>query len=623
MAGKIPETVIDDIRSQTNIVDVIGQYVQLKKQGKNLFGVCPFHDEKTPSFSVNEEKQIFHCFSCGRGGNVFKFLMELEQLSFPEAVAKVADFVGADLAVTFRPSQATQESSEVVQLKQLYEQANTLFKHVLTSTVAGQPALDYLHERGLSDQLMATFDIGFLPDQADLLLTFFQNRNIDYQTLRQSGLFVETQTGKLHDRFAGRVMFPIRNAQGAVVAFSGRVLQATPDQPKYLNSPETPIFNKRKILFNYDLAKATIHQEKRVYLFEGFMDVIAAYSAGIQNGVASMGTSLTSEQLNLLSQQAHELVVCYDGDQPGIEAMKRAIGMLQQHSQLELSVVVLPSGADPDEYVRQFGAEQFRTTLENSVETPTAFELRYLKQGLNLANEKDQLDYVQQALDVVAKIDSPLAIEVYLKQIETASGITIDTLKRQLQTVRVKRATQQPLVAQNEFGPEPGAPIPMAPPEAAPLIVNRGDLPNAQQVKRLTKIEHAEQEILHMLMHHEDVRLQLENNADFSFVHTPYQLIYELWRGFIDEGHPADIGHFTSYVPDDLQSLVVQIDLLSLPEEANQEALNDCLFVIGQHSLAEQLKATKIALNEAKKLGNHSEEQRLTIEAIRLISAMK
>ncbi|KRL61280.1 DNA primase [Latilactobacillus fuchuensis] len=623
MASKIPEEVLDDIRRQTNIVDVVGQYVQLKKAGKNLFGTCPFHDEKTPSFSVNEEKQIFHCFSCGRGGNVFKFLMEMEQLSFPEAVAKVADFVGADLASTFRPVQGSRESSEVVALKQLYEEASKLFKHVLTSTVAGQPALDYLHQRDLTDSLIETFDIGFLPNQGDLLLTFFQNREIDYQTLRQSGLFVETQTGKLHDRFSGRVMFPIRNAQGAVIAFSGRVLQATPDQPKYLNSPETPIFNKRKVLFNFDLAKATIHQDKRVYLFEGFMDVIAAYSAGIQNGVASMGTSLTSEQLSLLTHQAQELVVCYDGDQPGIEAMKRAIGLLGQHSTLELGVVVLPSGADPDEYVRQFGAEQFRETLQKGVETPTAFELRYLKQGLNLTNEKDQLDYVQQALAVVAQIDSPLEIEVYLKQIEETSGITIDTLKRQLQTVRVKNVTSQPLQQSvQRGGPDSYDEPPMLVDEAT-MPVNRGNAPQQRQVKRLSKIEHAEQEILHMLMRHEDVRLQLENNADFSFVHTPYQLIYELWRAYLDEGHVADIAGFTTYIPDDLQSLVIQIDLLALPEEANQEALNDCLYVIGQNSVQEQLKMAKIALSEARKLGNQDEEFRLTLEVIRLIGKMQ
>ncbi|BCX29674.1 hypothetical protein LTWDN19_02410 [Latilactobacillus curvatus] len=201
MAGKIPNDVIDDVRSQTNIVDVVGQYVQLKKSGNNLFGICPFHDEKTPSFSVSEEKQIFHCFSCGRGGNVFKFLMELEQISFPEAVTKVADFVGFSLAETYRPTQNVQESSEVTQFKQLYRQANELFTHILMSTEAGQPALDYLHERGLTDQLIETFSIGYLPDQADLMLSFFQNKEVPYQILRQSGLFIETQTGKLHDRF--------------------------------------------------------------------------------------------------------------------------------------------------------------------------------------------------------------------------------------------------------------------------------------------------------------------------------------------------------------------------------------------------------------------------------------
>lgn len=623
MAGKIPNDVIDDVRSQTNIVDVVGQYVQLKKSGNNLFGICPFHDEKTPSFSVSEEKQIFHCFSCGRGGNVFKFLMELEQISFPEAVTKVADFVGFSLAETYRPTQNVQESSEVTQFKQLYRQANELFTHILMSTEAGQPALDYLHERGLTDQLIETFSIGYLPDQADLMLSFFQNKEVPYQTLRQSGLFIETQTGKLHDRFSGRVMFPIRNAQGEVIAFSGRVLVKQPDQPKYLNSPETVIFNKRKVLFNYDLAKTAIHQERKVYLFEGFMDVIAAYSTGVSNGVASMGTSLTTEQLGLLGQQARELIVCYDGDRPGIEAMKRAITMLQQNTKLELSVVVLPSGADPDEYVRQYGAEQFKTTLQNGAETPIAFELRYLKQGLNLDNEKDQLDYVQQALAVVAPIDSPLEIEIYLKQIEADSGITLDTLKRQLQTLRVKRATQQPLApAPSQYDYD----IPPEPDDAfvggPPPIIGDPRATATRQPQRLTRVEHAEQEVLHMLMANDDMRLQLENNADFSFVHTPYQLIYELWRAFLAEGK-STLADFMGYIPDDLQALVVQIDALDLPEEASQEALNDCLFVIAQNNVEEQLREAKIALKEATKLGNASEETRLTLEVIRLVSQKK
>ncbi|QFP79564.1 DNA primase [Latilactobacillus graminis] len=619
MAGKIPNDVIDDIRGQTNIVDVVGQYVQLKKSGNNLFGICPFHDEKTPSFSVSEEKQIFHCFSCGRGGNVFKFLMELEQINFPEAIIKVADFVGYNLAETYRPAQNMQESSEVTQFKQLYREATELFTHILMSTEAGQLALDYLHERGLTDQLIETFRIGYLPDQADLMLAFFQSKEVPYQTLRQSGLFIETQTGKLHDRFSGRIMFPIRNPQGEVIAFSGRILTKQPNQPKYLNSPETIIFNKRKVLFNYDLAKATIHQARKVYLFEGFMDVIAAYSAGIQNGVASMGTSLTTEQLGLLSQQAQELIICYDGDRPGIEAMKRAISLLRQNTALELSVVVLPSEADPDEYIRQYGPEQLKTTLENGAETPVAFELRYLKQRLNLDNEKDQLDYVQQALAVVASLESPLEIEIYLKQIAADSGITLDTLKRQLLTVRVKHATQQPLTTSHHTYDRP--PIPDEP-NGPPRIRGNFQITATRQQQRLTRVEHAEQEVLHMLMNDDDMRLQLENNAEFSFVHTPYQLIYELWRAFLAEGKTT-LADFMGYIPDDLQALVVQIDALDLPAEASQAALNDCLVVIAQNNLEEQLREAKIALKEATKLGNTSEETRLTLEVIRLVSQKK
>lgn len=315
---KIPEDVIEQVRSQVNIVDVVSQYVQLKQSGKNLFGLCPFHEERTPSFSVSEDKQIFHCFSCGRGGNVFKFMMEIENLSFPEAVKKVAEMEHLDVDSKYftDAAPASRETSEQKQLIELHEQAVKLYHHILINTKMGKSALDYLHHRGVNDETIDLYQLGYAPQQR-LLKPFFDERQADYQLLRKSGLFSETQDGKLRDRFVDRVMYPIRNATGQTVAFSGRLLAKDSDMPKYLNSPETELFNKRKILFNLDLARPNIRSKQPALLFEGFMDVISAYQGGIKSGIASMGTSLTEQQIYDIQRITREVIVCYDGDAPG------------------------------------------------------------------------------------------------------------------------------------------------------------------------------------------------------------------------------------------------------------------------------------------------------------------
>src|SRR5699024_4972579 len=264
--------VIDDIREKTNIVDIVGQYVQLKKSGKNYTGLCPFHNEKTPSFSVAEDKQFYYCFGCGEGGNVFTFIQEIEGISFTEAVLKVADMENIPIDDSYRHLSTTNDDLNSVDqmLIQLHEKAVEIYHHMLVNTAAGQEALDYLHERGLTDALIEEFKIGFAPEQRDFLLRIFRNEALDENNFKETGLFVEKENGELLDRFYQRIMFPIRNAQAKTVAFSGRFLATESfrqeDQPKYLNSPETKIFNKSEVLFNYDKARASIRKSNEVYL---------------------------------------------------------------------------------------------------------------------------------------------------------------------------------------------------------------------------------------------------------------------------------------------------------------------------------------------------------------------
>lgn len=323
--ARIPQELIDEIREKANIVDIVGQYVQLKKTGKNYSGLCPFHNEKTPSFSVAEDKQFYHCFGCGRGGNVFRFLQEIDGISFPEAVAKVADFEQISIPQEYREAEASSGNSEQRQLIELHEKAQELYHHLLMNTAVGEQALTYLHERGLDDETIAEFGIGFAPNQRQFLEQVFQNEGFDKELYEASGLFVARDDGHFADRFYQRIMFPIRDPRGKTIAFSGRFFKTAEfpgeDQPKYLNSPETSLFNKRMVLFNFDKARGTIRKESTVFLFEGFMDVIAAWRSGVKNGIASMGTSLTQQQVAAMERLADTIVICYDGDRAGIEAI--------------------------------------------------------------------------------------------------------------------------------------------------------------------------------------------------------------------------------------------------------------------------------------------------------------
>ena len=299
MSQRLSKETIQSIQSQVNILDIVGQFVQLRKQGKSLFGRCPFHDERTPSFTVTEEKQLFHCFSCGRGGNVFNFMQELESLSFPESVVRVAELAHIPLDVEIPSSQQAIPQKER-KLFAAHEKASEFYSHVLFNTKGGQEALHYLTDRGYTIDTLKEFGFGFSLKDRTQLTQLLQDLELTEQEMEATGLFVESQSG-VFDRFNQRIMIPLRNEHGQIVGFSGRVLPGYSDefasQAKYLNSPETPLFAKRNFLFNFDLAKKNIRKENKVILFEGYMDVIKAHQNGMKNAVALMGTNIDNNKL--------------------------------------------------------------------------------------------------------------------------------------------------------------------------------------------------------------------------------------------------------------------------------------------------------------------------------------
>ena len=622
MAQRIPQEVIEEVRHRTNIVDIIGQYVQLKKSGKNYMGLCPFHEERSPSFSVAEDKQIFHCFGCGKGGTVFNFLQEIEGISFPESVKRVADL--EHLSVDFDWSEPrevadTPENQQRRSLLQLHSKAAELYHHILVNTKIGEPALNYLLERGLTQELIETFQIGFAPQKRDFLSQVFKNEQLDETLFEPSGLFVQRDNGTFLDRFYQRIMFPINDPQGNVIAFSGRLLKTADfpgdEMPKYLNSPETTLFNKRETLFNFDRARKEIRKENTVLLFEGFMDVIAAWQSGVKSGVASMGTSLTNEQIRRLERVAKEVVICYDGDNAGVQATNRAIQLLQENSHFDLSIVSIPEKLDPDEYVRKYGAEAFQNLANHGRETVFSFKMNYHRLTRNMNNEKEQLDYVNELLRELTNVQSPLERDRYLNQIAQEFKLSVHSLEEQFNQLKQEQRSVQRQERQQFYQDEM-----MPPPMEEPVFEEN----HVQNKLPLTQVQKAERSLLFRLMNEQGVRQTVQQLPDFSFAHDEYQELYFLLESYATLHQSFDIADFINFLQDNqTKQLAIEIAYQNLSEESSEREVADLLHVIALSSIAEAIEQKKIQQQEAKRVGNQQLEAELTMEIIQLARQLK
>ena len=353
----------DRVKQQADIVRVIGEYVRLKKSGQNFSGLCPFHQEKTPSFSVSPVKQMYYCFGCGKGGDVFQFVMELEKSPFPEAVRTVAEKCGIAIPKPReRSPEERRENQQRTSLVDMHREAAAFFsKHLLSST-EGKAALGYLEDRGLDRESITRFGIGFAPSGGDALFRTLKQTFAE-KDLEVSGLVGREQSGRFYDRFRRRIMFPICNEAGKVIAFGGRAMGD--NMPKYMNSPETPIYSKSNTLYHLDRAKEALRHSDFAVLVEGYMDAIAVARAGIGNVVASCGTSLAEPQIKLLSRFTQRIVVNYDPDTAGQAATERSLSLLLE-KEFDVRVLALPGGADPDKYIKEQGVEAYAKLLTNS-----------------------------------------------------------------------------------------------------------------------------------------------------------------------------------------------------------------------------------------------------------------
>jgi DNA primase len=536
VAQLIPQETIEMVRQQTNIVDVVGQYVQLKKSGKNYLGLCPFHNEKSPSFSVAEDKQIFHCFGCGKGGNVFSFIQEIEGLSFPESVEKVADLanISVSLNLTNRPQVVSPKVLEESQLIQIHEKTSELYHHILMNTQVGEKALEYLKERGLTEEVIKTFQIGFAPRDRRLLHKVLEKDNYSDEVLKKTGLLFQLEDGNWIDRFYQRIMFPITNFQGKVIGFSGRILEdvdfdAT-DQPKYLNSPETDLFNKRFILYNFHQSRTEIRKKNEVILFEGFMDVISAWMSGVKNGVASMGTSLTMEQINALEKISDEVLIAYDGDNAGIEATSRAIDLLSNQSSMGIQIISIPDKMDPDDYRRKYGEDNLHQLIKNSRETVFQFKKDYLKRNKNLTIEADKLLYIDELLGELIHVSSIVEVDLALSQLADEFHVSKNTLQNELRTKK-QSFKQQSMASfsQVDYGEKE--------------IV----IPKHYEVKKIGQVEKAEMTLIFRLLTERSAYQFLSAREDLTFAHDVYQELYLHLTNYIQLHGEIVIADFLDY----------------------------------------------------------------------------
>ncbi|WP_135382935.1 DNA primase [Vibrio tasmaniensis] len=445
MAGHIPRSFIDDLLARLDIVDIVDARVKLKKKGKNYGACCPFHNEKTPSFSVSQEKQFYHCFGCGVHGNAIDFIMEFERLDFVEAIEELASFLGLDVPREQRSGEiSTAPRANSEQKRNLYDLMGGIsnFYRSQLKISANKPAIDYLKNRGLSGEIVQKFGIGYVADEWDLVRKNFGQQKEAQDMLVTGGMLIENDKGNRYDRFRGRVMFPIRDRRGRVIGFGGRVLED--GTPKYLNSPETPIFHKGKELYGlYEVLQA-YREPPQVLVVEGYMDVVALAQYGVDYSVASLGTSTTGDHVQMLFRQTNTVVCCYDGDRAGKEAAWRALENALEYLKTgnTLKFLFLPDGEDPDSYIRENGQEAFEQLVQNATPLSTyLFDNLIEIHKLNLGTTEGKSALRAHASALINKIPDSYFQELLEKLLDERTGFD-----NQLRRARVhtKNPTPQP-----------------------------------------------------------------------------------------------------------------------------------------------------------------------------------
>lgn len=415
---------INNIRSNVDIVDVISSYIPLTPKGKNYFGKCPFHDDHAPSMSVSKEKQIYTCFSCGATGNVFKFVMDYENVSFPESINIVANKAGLNYHLATKASAPMYHK----ELYEIYDISAKVYQNNI-NTASGKEAKEYLRSRDISDEAIKEFGIGLASKKRDLITNLLRGKKYSEKDMLRSGIVIES-SGEYHDIYYNRIMFPIWDVSGKVVGFSGRVFHGETNY-KYINTKETDIFKKGELLYNYHRAKEFARQKDTIIIMEGQLDVIRAYSVGIKNVIGTMGTAITKKHALLIKRLARNVILCFDGDNAGAKATLACSRELEAIDIIP-KIVRLEDNMDPDEYIKKYGKESFERKLENPISLMD-FKLSHYKKDKDFKNANDVSHYVRDMLTELSRIDDDIVRELTLKKVSDEAGLELDFLRKELE----------------------------------------------------------------------------------------------------------------------------------------------------------------------------------------------
>lgn len=602
MAGRIPEEFISEVRNSVNIVDVISQYVSLEKKGKDYIGLCPFHQEKTPSFTVNDEKQFFKCFGCGKGGNIFKFLMYKDNLTFPESVERVAEFAHIPMPAGYGTGSATKLSP----IMRMNQDAVEFYHRVLLTTKAGERGMQYAKKRELDHDTLEHFKIGYAPKEDNVLITYLRGKGYQDDELAKSGLFVQSKDGRLFDRFRDRLMFPLDNENGKTIGFSGRRISNDKTEAKYMNSPETEIFTKSKVLFHFAEAKRAARSEGHLILYEGYMDVIAAYKAGVKSGIASMGTSLTDDQIYMLRRVTSNIIVNYDGDDPGVHAEERAARMFSKDGNFNLGIVVLPEKLDPDEYVRKYGAEKYREEVKGAL-TPTDFFLKRLAQKYNLDNDREKITYLNEAVKEISQVRNPVEQDMYVEKLARSAGVSIDSLKANLARERRKNNRARNHTRQYK---DYSAPTEMPVVESMTAVEEPPQQTESQRHPCQTRL-------LYLFIHAAQARKYLLE-GNFHFPDKDYETLANLWIKYQETHNNPQIDGFLDFIPEQLQGIIVDAELAEMPKDFTIQEINEYVHSLQKRSIYSRLNELQNQLQDAKRKQDVQEILKITQEIIGL-----
>lgn len=564
----------EQVRSQANIVDIISEYIPLKKRGSSFWGCCPFHGEKTPSFSVTPDKNFFYCYGCHVGGDVFTFIMKMENCTFPEALKLLANKLGIAIPEKEKTQAELEREREFKQVIAANELATRFFQACLAKTDYGIKAQEYLEGRGITPEIIERFSIGVALPNYNALLAALGKRGCSAELLLKAGLAVKYDRGPM-DKFRGRVMIPIQDPRGHVVGFGGRILEQSAQQmAKYMNTGETELFNKRTLLFGMNVALKAIKKRRQAVIVEGYMDAISLHAVGIDWAVASMGTAFAQEQAKLLARAADEVVFSYDSDAPGQRATVRAVSIAKAAG-LKVRVLVVPDGKDPDEFVRKHGQEAYLQLLQTAV-AGIEFQIRYVISQNNVSNLAGKVETVSNVLPFLLECKNEIEVAQHIKML--AQRLTIDEGLIMSEYRKLSRKNDRR--------------------EQTPVIWQR-------QTNVLSAAEQAEQLLLYVILKNTELALLHRSDIDgVGFTSKPRSEIYSGLVQQLDAGEQAAADKLFTELSSEAADELAQIMAKESAAESGAKLVDDCLRQMRRGALERRYEEHRLRADEYERLGD-------------------